>query len=167
MGTLRFVCLSLIFCSFAIAGETDLATIVQKPGHLVFLKSEFIPSHLRDGTPINGSLVIYGKMTQDKVSCTGDYTTATGPWTHRTPTDLNILAGTSYSWATNITELLPPYSYEALSGNRYIETFRLMFPGSNSLLQLNCDVSHKSPEARATVADFEEATDGVMTLTND
>jgi hypothetical protein len=83
------------------------------------------------------------------------------------PTDVNIQPGTSYSWNSTPGPFSPTYSYEILSGERYVETFHLYFFNTNTLAELSCSVSHKDPTKRATLKDFEESTGGRMTLRPD
>ena len=62
MGSLILITLSLVLCSSAFAGtsgETEISRVLQKPGHVTFLKGEFVPSHLSDGTPTYYEHVVY------------------------------------------------------------------------------------------------------------
>lgn len=176
MGYFKVILISSILCTSisAIAGETDIATALKKPGSLVFLKSEFIPSHLADGTPTYYELVVYDgelhrvgseynpdeQVRLNKLSCLGEFSTAIlDHQQNLIPTDVDIKPGASFKWNPE-----PAYSYEVYSGDRYIEKFSLVFYHSDTLVQISCAISHKNPNERLTVSDFEEATGGRMTL---
>lgn len=111
MGTLKYLCLSLALYSYAFAGESDISTILQKPGHIVFLKSEFVPSHLEDGSPIYSEFVVYDgelhrvgsvydpnkKLRFNKLSCLAEYSTSIlTQKLELVPTDADIKPGASY-----------------------------------------------------------------------
>jgi hypothetical protein len=186
MGSFHLITLSLVLYSSAFAGNngnTEISTVLQRPGHVTFLKDEFVPSHLSDGTPTYYEHVVYdGELhrvgsaydpnepapRQHKLSCLGGYSTApVDSHQQLIPTDVNIKPGTTYLW--NILEgaNVPRYSYEVLPGDRYVEHFNLYFYNTNTLAELSCSAGYDNPAQRTTVADFEEATGGRMTLGND
>lgn len=161
------------------ADGTPIADLIHGPGELVFMKPEFVPGRTDSGilelireVTYQGDLRIVHPDSQHmlrylpgKMDCLAEFITSQGTTDPVPGIDVNIPAGAKAKWDV---KNFPPYYHDQLTdngSNKYVESFTVYFYGGEiPMPSISCTVTHDRADAKATVADFEEATGGRMTL---